>query len=84
MKRRVWVELTRPLRFHFPGAACGSAAAQGLLATAGPYLVWNWELSQMPASNAAVLLNLEPMVGTILGVIILHERLGPTQAWEDC
>ncbi len=74
----LWVELTHPLRFHFPGAAWGSAAAQGLLATAGAYLFWNWGLSHMPASNAGVFLNLEPVVGTILGVIILHERLGPT------
>ncbi len=74
----VWVELTRPLRFHFSGAAWGTAAAQGLLATAGAYLFWNWGLSHMPASNAGVFLNLEPVVGTILGVIILHERLGPT------
>ncbi|PYX47878.1 MAG: EamA family transporter [Acidobacteria bacterium] len=73
-----WVELTKPLRFHFSAVAWGSAAAQGLLATAGAYLFWNWGLSHMPASNAGVFLNLEPVVGTVLGVIILHERLGLT------
>lgn len=74
----IWVESTSPLRFHFSASAWGSAVAQGLLATAGAYLCWNWGLSHMPASNAGVFLNLEPVVGTILGVIVLHERLGMT------
>jgi drug/metabolite transporter (DMT)-like permease len=74
----VWVELTNPLRFHFSYGPWGSAAAQGLMATAGAYLFWNWGLSHMPASKAGVFLNLEPVVGTILGVLILHERLGIT------
>jgi drug/metabolite transporter (DMT)-like permease len=72
----VWVELTQPLRFHFSRAAWGGAIGQGLLATAGAYLFWNWGLSRMPASRAGVFLNLEPLVGTILGVTILHEHLG--------
>jgi drug/metabolite transporter (DMT)-like permease len=71
-----WVELTQPLHFHFSPTAWGAAAAQGLLATAGAYLCWNWGLSHMPAARAGVFLNLEPVVGTVLGVMILHERLG--------
>jgi drug/metabolite transporter (DMT)-like permease len=72
----IWVELTQPVRFHFSTTAWGAAAAQGLLATAGAYLLWNWGLSHMPAARAGVFLNLEPVMGTILGVAILHERLG--------
>lgn len=30
----------------------------------------------MPAAHAAIFLNLEPLVGTLLGVSILDERLG--------
>lgn len=71
-----WVELTEPVRFHFSGRAWGAAIAQGLLATAAAYLFWNWGLSHMPASKAGVFLNLEPVVGAILGLAILHERLG--------
>ena len=71
-----WVELTEPVRFHFSGRAWGAAIAQGLLATAAAYLFWNWGLAHMPASKAGVFLNLEPVVGAILGVTILHERLG--------
>jgi drug/metabolite transporter (DMT)-like permease len=72
----VWVELTEPLRFHFSAGAWGAAAAQGLLATAGAYLFWTWGLAHMPASRAGVFLNLEPVVGTFLGMALLHERLG--------
>ena len=72
----VWVELTRPVRFHFRTAIWGAAVAQGLLATAGAYLFWNWGLARTPASRAGVFLNLEPVVGAVLGVIVLHERLG--------
>ena len=74
----IWVELTQPVRFHFSPTAWGAAFAQGLLATAGAYIFWNWGLSHMPAARAGVFLNLEPVMGTVLGVAILHERLGQT------
>lgn len=76
----LWVEVFHPLRFSFSGKAWAAAAAQGLLATAGTYLCWNWGLSRVPASRAGVFLNLEPLVGTVLGVLILHESLGPIAA----
>ena len=72
----VWVEITHPIRFHFSPGIWGAAAAQGLLATAGAYLCWNWGLSHMPASKAGIFLNLEPVVGSILGILFLNERLG--------
>jgi drug/metabolite transporter (DMT)-like permease len=52
--------------------------ASGLLCTAATTLLWNWGLTQVPASQAGVLLNMEPLIGSILGVFILHERLGPS------
>jgi drug/metabolite transporter (DMT)-like permease len=72
----VWVESTHPIRFHFSPIVWTAAAAQGLLATAGAYLTWNWGLARLPASRAGVFLNLEPLVGSILGVGLLHESLG--------
>lgn len=72
----IWSELFRPLRFHFPPQIWAASAAQGFLATAGAYLCWNWGLARVPASRAGVFLNLEPLVGSCLGVIILHETLG--------
>jgi drug/metabolite transporter (DMT)-like permease len=53
-------------------------AASGLLCTAATTLLWNWGLTQVPASQAGVLLNMEPLVGSLLGILILHETLGPS------
>lgn len=72
----IWSEALQPLRFHFSREVWAAAAAQGLLATAGAYLCWNWGLARVPASRAGVFLNLEPLVGSCLGVFILHEMLG--------
>ncbi len=73
-----FAEAIHAVRFHFSTQVWASAAAQGLLATAGAYLFWNWGLARVPASRAGVFLNLEPVVGSCLGVMILHETLGPT------
>jgi drug/metabolite transporter (DMT)-like permease len=55
-------------------------AASGVLCTATTTLLWNWGMTQVPASQAGVLLNMEPPIGSLLGVLVLGERLGPT-AW---
>ncbi len=41
-------------------------------------MLWNWGLKQVPASRAGIFVNLEPLVGAILGVSLLHEVLGIT------
>lgn len=51
-------------------------AASGLLCTASTTLLWNWGLTRVPASQAGVVLNMEPLIGSLLGVFILQERLG--------
>ena len=53
-------------------------AASGLLCTASTTLFWNWGLTQVPASQAGVLLNMEPLIGSLLGVFLLRESLGPS------
>jgi drug/metabolite transporter (DMT)-like permease len=55
-------------------------AASGVLCTATTTLLWNWGMTQVPASQAGVLLNMEPLMGSVLGVVVLGERLGPS-AW---
>jgi drug/metabolite transporter (DMT)-like permease len=55
-------------------------AASGVLCTASTTLLWNWGIKRVPASRAGVFLNLEPAVGSILGVQLLGDRLGPF-AW---
>lgn len=53
-----------------------ASAAAGLLCTASSTFLWNWGMTQVPASQAGVLLNMEPLIGSLLGVLVLHERLG--------
>ncbi len=60
--------------------AWAALAASGLLCTAATTLLWNWGMTQVPASQAGVLLNMEPLIGSVLGVFVLHERLG-SFAW---
>ncbi|MGC1907962.1 MAG: EamA family transporter [Candidatus Acidiferrum sp.] len=72
----IWVELTKPPRFHFSLRSWTAVVAQGLLPTACAYLFWNWGLARVPASRAGAFLNVEPLVGAILGFAILRESLG--------
>jgi drug/metabolite transporter (DMT)-like permease len=60
--------------------AWAALAASGLLCTATTTLLWNWGMTQVPASQAGVLLNMEPLLGSLLGVFLLNEHLGPL-AW---
>jgi len=75
-----------PLRYGMPPVAGVSLkawlalAASGVLCTATTTLLWNWGMTQVPASQAGVLLNMEPLMGSLLGVLVLGERLGPS-AW---
>ena len=54
--------------------------ASGLLCTATTTLLWNWGIHHVPASRAGVFLNIEPVMGSVLGVQLLGEHLGPF-AW---
>jgi drug/metabolite transporter (DMT)-like permease len=51
-------------------------AASGVLCTAATTLLWNFGMTKVPASQAGVLLNAEPLMGSVLGVLVLHETLG--------
>jgi len=55
-------------------------AISGLLCTATTTLLWNWGIHHVPASRAGVFLNIEPALGSLLGVKLLGEHLGPF-AW---
>jgi drug/metabolite transporter (DMT)-like permease len=78
----VWV----PVRYGLPPVtgvslkAWLALAGSGVLCTAATTLLWNWGMTQVPASQAGVLLNMEPLIGSLLGVFVLGERLGPS-AW---
>lgn len=56
------------------------AAVAGMLylavvITALGYLAWNYALERVPASRAAIFLNLQPLVGALLGIWVLGEPL---------
>jgi drug/metabolite transporter (DMT)-like permease len=65
---------------HVSVKAWTALAISGLLCTATTTLLWNWGIHQVPASRAGVFLNIEPALGSILGVELLGEKLGP-YAW---
>jgi len=62
----------------YSGRVWAAVAEQGVLATATTTVLWNWGLKRVPASQAGVFVNLEPLAGAILGVVIMHEVLGTT------
>ena len=82
----VMLALFVPFAYGFPPLhgvsmhAWGALAASGLLCTATTTLLWNWGMTQVPASQAGILLNMEPLIGSLLGVFLLHEHLG-VLAW---
>lgn len=47
----------------------------GIVITGVGYLVWNWVLERVSASPAAIYLNVQPLVGALLGVVWLSEPL---------
>lgn len=69
-----------PLPLSLSASVLGSVLALGLVCTALTFILWNWALERFPASRAGVFVNLEPVVGALLGVALLQEALGPG-AW---
>jgi drug/metabolite transporter (DMT)-like permease len=69
-----------PAFAHVSITAWTALAISGLLCTATTTLLWNWGIHHVPASRAGVFLNIEPVLGSVLGVELLGEHLGP-YAW---
>ncbi len=65
---------------HVSITAWTALAIGGLACTATTTLLWNWGIHHVPASRAGVFLNIEPALGSWLGVKLLGEHLGP-YAW---
>jgi drug/metabolite transporter (DMT)-like permease len=74
----LWVPLTwgLPPVHGVSRAAWLALIASGLLCTTTTTLLWNFGLTQVPASQAGILLNMEPLIGSLLGIYLLHEHLG--------
>ncbi len=69
-----------PPFLHVSSTAWLALAISGLACTATTTLLWNWGIHHVPASRAGVFLNIEPALGSYLGVRLLGEHLGP-HAW---
>ncbi|HXS76176.1 MAG TPA: DMT family transporter [Terracidiphilus sp.] len=65
---------------HVSATAWIALAISGLACTATTTFLWNWGIHHVPASRAGVFLNIEPALGSYLGVRLLGEHLGP-YAW---
>lgn len=62
-------------RFDLSVRVWGAIMAGGLLCTAATYALWNWGLQYARVTHAGVYVNLEPLTGAFLGVVVLNEAL---------
>ena len=76
----VWIQYGPPPVHGISVKAWLSLAASGVLCTAATTVLWNWGMTQVPASQGGVFLNMEPVIGSLLGVAAFHEALGAV-AW---
>jgi len=53
---------------HYSTRAWIAVVEQGLLATASTALLWNWGLKRVPASQAGIFVNLEPLVLSLIHI----------------
>lgn len=67
-----WLAGARP---SLTTAALAGVLYLGAVITALGYLVWNWALERVAAARAALFLNVQPVVGALLGVLVLGEPL---------
>jgi drug/metabolite transporter (DMT)-like permease len=71
----VWLKNGAP-PWRLSAATWLAMAAQGLVATVLSSLLWNWGLTKVPAARAGIFVNFEPLLGSILGMILFGDRLG--------
>jgi drug/metabolite transporter (DMT)-like permease len=67
-----WAAGARPV--PTPLAVAGTLYL-AVVITAGGYLLWNVGLARMEASRAAAFLTVQPVVGALLGALVLGERV---------
>jgi drug/metabolite transporter (DMT)-like permease len=67
-----WLGGARP---RLTWAAVAGGLYLAVVITAFGYLLWNWMLARVRASQAAISLTIQPVAGGILGVVLLREPL---------
>lgn len=72
------IALSTDLRWLASAAGLGVAVWLGVVTTAVAYLLFGRGLARLSASTASTLTLAEPVTATLLGVLVLGERLGPS------
>jgi drug/metabolite transporter (DMT)-like permease len=67
------LEWSAGMRPTWTGPALLGIAYLAVVITAFGYLAWNWCLQRVPAPRAAIFLNVQPVAGTLLGVVLLDD-----------
>jgi drug/metabolite transporter (DMT)-like permease len=67
-----WVSGARPV---WTATAVWGTLYLAVVITALGYVVWNWALARVPAPRAAIFLNVQPIVGALLGAVVLGEAI---------
>lgn len=70
-------DINLPREFHLVPAL--AVFYLGSFVTLGAYLLYNYGVSQIPASQASAYVNLIPVFTVVLGFLILGERFTPSQ-----
>jgi len=65
-----WAAGARPI---LSATAVSGTLYLAVVITALGYVVWNWALARVPAPRAAIFLNVQPIVGALLGAVVLGE-----------
>jgi len=65
-----WAAGARPI---WSATAVSGTLYLAVVITALGYVVWNWALARVPAPRAAIFLNVQPIVGALLGAVVLGE-----------
>ena len=69
------LEWSAGVELRLTGPAILGVLYLAVLITTLGYLAWNWALERVPAPRAAIFLNIQPLVGALLGVYYLGEPL---------
>ena len=67
-----WASGARPV---WSATAVSGTLYLAVVITALGYVVWNWALARVPAPRAAIFLNVQPIVGALLGTALLGEPI---------
>ena len=65
-----WASGARPI---WTATTISGTLYLAVVITALGYVVWNWALARVPAPRAAIFLNVQPIVGALLGAVLLGE-----------